>query len=391
LCENPWKAKSYGIDTNWKPYEMKKNRKDQQIINRREFLELSGLCAGALFIQRIDKRSSFFDLPESDLIGRNCTGGIVTVRSKPDVNSAVVKEVYEDTLFPWLREVSATNPDYNHFIQRWVETPDGFVYSPTLQPVRNLPNDVVTGIQVDKGGFWAEVTIPYVDIYLDNPPARSPGLKALIENGLPTRLYFSQVMWIDQVKTGNSGNIVYRVNENEKHGYGYGDVFWAIGNAFRPLTNDEVAPISPDLDPAEKIIKINLTDQTLSCFERGREVFFCRVSTGGGEFSTPTGDFPTWRKTFTLHMAAGTVDAGYDTPGVSWTNLFIGTGVAIHATFWHNQFGEKRSHGCVNCRPEDAKWIFRWTTPVVSLDDSDIQWSDWQQGSTRVLVEERLY
>ena len=235
------------------------------------------------------------------------------------------------------------------------------------------------------------MTVPYVDIYIENPPARSPGLKALIENGLPTRLYFSQIMWIDQVKTGNSGKIVYHVNENEKHGYGYGDVFWAEGEAFRPLTEEEVAPISPNLDPAEKTIKINLTDQTLSCYEGEREVYFCRVSTGGGSFATPIGDFATWRKSFTIHMAAGTVDAGYDTPGVSWSNFFVGTGVAIHSTFWHNQFGEKRSHGCVNCRPADAKWIFCWTTPYVSLDESDIQWTDWQKGSTRVIVEERLY
>lgn len=362
-----------------------------QKITRRDFIKLSSLGAGALVLNPIKMEKPLGDFPAYELLGRNCTGGIVTVRTKPDVNSAMVKEVYEDTVFPWLKEVSAVNPDYNHFIQRWVETPEGYVYSPTLQPVRNIPNQELVDLPHGKAGFWAEVTVPYVDIYLENPPARSPGLKALIENGLPTRLYYSQVMWIDQIKTGNSGKIVYHVNENEKHGFGYGDVFWAEGAAFRPLSKEEVSPLSSEIDPADKLIRINLTDQTLSCIEGKREVFFCRVSTGGGEFATPTGDFVTWRKTLTLHMAAGTVDAGYDTPGVSWTNLFIGTGVAIHSTFWHNQFGEKRSHGCINCRPEDAKWIFRWTTPYVSLDESDIQWTDWQKGSTRVIVEERQY
>jgi hypothetical protein len=24
------------------------------------------------------------------------------------------------------------------------------------------------------------------------------------------------------------------------------------------------------------------------------------------------------------------------------------------------------SHGCVNMRPEEAKWLFRWTTPAVN-------------------------
>lgn len=358
-------------------------------ISRRNFLKITGIGLGAVALNPVRRNLPLAEFPPGDLLGRNCTGGIATVRARPDVNSTAVKQVYEDTVFPWLREVSAINPDLNHFIQRWVETPDGYVYSPTLQPVRYQPNEVLTSLPEGKPGFWAEVTVPYVDVYLENPPARSPGLKKLIENGLPTRVYYSQVLWIDQVKTGNSGKIVYHLNENEKHGFGYGDVFWAEGSAFRPLTEDEVAPINPEVDAAEKTIRINLTDQTLSCFEGKREVYFCRVSTGGGEFATPSGDFVTWRKTFSIHMAAGTVDAGYDTPGVSWSTFFIGTGVAIHATFWHNQFGEKRSHGCVNTRPEDAKWIFRWTTPYVTLEDSDIQWTDWRNGSTKVTVEER--
>jgi hypothetical protein len=31
------------------------------------------------------------------------------------------------------------------------------------------------------------------------------------------------------------------------------------------------------------------------------------------------------------------------------------------------------SHGCVNMRPTDAKWLFRWTTPVWSNTD-DMYW-----------------
>ena len=42
-----------------------------------------------------------------------------------------------------------------------------------------------------------------------------------------------------------------------------------------------------------------------------------------------------------------------------------------NGTFWHSDFGVRRSHGCVNVTPEDAKWIFRWTTPALSLDESE--------------------
>jgi lipoprotein-anchoring transpeptidase ErfK/SrfK len=58
--------------------------------------------------------------------------------------------------------------------------------------------------------------------------------------------------------------------------------------------------------------------------------------------------------------------------GIAWTSLFSGDGVAIHSTFWHNNFGVPVSHGCVNTMPDDAKWIFRWTTPGVAYNPGDI-------------------
>jgi len=367
-------------------------------LSRRDFLKLAGLGLGTLALNPFNRVLPLADFPASDRLGRNCTGGKVDIKGQPDVTSSTVKTVYEDTVLPWLREVNALNPDLNRINQRWVETPEGYVYSSYLQPVRNQPNTPLAATPDGKAGFWAEVTVPYVDFVLDNPPARSPGLRNLISYGLPTRLYYSQVMWIDQVRISEAtGNPLYRVNENGGRpsgvtGGSYGDIYWTDGAAFRPLTADEIAPISPDVDPNDKKVVVNVTNQYLSCFEGEKEVYFCRVSTGaGGGAATPLGELTVWRKTLSIHMAAGTVDAGYDTPGVSWTTLFSRDGQAIHSTFWHNQFGEKRSHGCVNCRPEDAKWIFRWTTPPVSLETSDITWNDWRSGSTKVIVEERYF
>jgi len=57
--------------------------------------------------------------------------------------------------------------------------------------------------------------------------------------------------------------------------------------------------------------------------------------------------------------------SGFDLPGVPWVSYFYWTGVAFHGTYWHNDFGRPRSRGCVNLAPADAKWIYRWTLPVV--------------------------
>jgi hypothetical protein len=31
------------------------------------------------------------------------------------------------------------------------------------------------------------------------------------------------------------------------------------------------------------------------------------------------------------------------------------------------------SHGCVNMKPEEAKWIFNWTTPVYVPGKKDVR------------------
>jgi len=104
------------------------------------------------------------------------------------------------------------------------------------------------------------------------------------------------------------------------------------------------------------------------------------------EWLTPLGIRPIWRKLISVHMSGGTTGGGYDLPGVSWTSLFEGNGIAIHSTFWHNNFGEQMSHGCVNAAPEDAKWMFRWTLPVISYDPGDL--TVGMPGGTRIEVVE---
>ena len=63
--------------------------------------------------------------------------------------------------------------------------------------------------------------------------------------------------------------------------------------------------------------------------------------------------------------ANGTPLYEYEIPGVPWTTFFEPeTGVAFHGTYWHTNYGTPMSHGCVKMRCEEAKWLFRWTTPV---------------------------
>ncbi len=309
------------------------------------------------------------------------------IKARPDADSQTVGTLYEDAVIPWLREVAGSQLD--RINQRFVETPDGYVWGGYVQPVRNQPNvPVVNLAETSLGpGMWVEVTVPYVELILDNPPARAPWLEYRISNNLPARFFYSQIVWVDQIRTDDKGQVWYRLNEH----YDYGDIFWAPAEAFCPLTTEDMIPISPEVE--EKRVVVNTWYQTMSCFEGEREVYFARISSGAqydawgnrvDAWSTPLGEYLIWRKAVSLPLSGSSAAAGWSLPAVGWVSLFVGSGVAIHSTYWHYNYGEPSSRGCVNARPDDAKWVFRWTLPFVPYAPGDVTVS--MPGGTKVQV-----
>jgi lipoprotein-anchoring transpeptidase ErfK/SrfK len=365
-------------------------------INRRRFFEKSliGLGGIALLPSLNLKTLGLDEWPVGEFLGRNTVylPNSLPIRSKPTIDGAIVRNLVEDECVVWLREVIGDSP-VGRPSKKWVETPEGYIYCPSLQKVMNFPNEPVTELPVfgDDRGMWVEVTVPYVNLELANPPARAPWLKEAPQT--LWRLYYSQVIWVDEIQTASDNRILYRVLER----YGsYGDIFWADARAFRRVTEEEIATINPEAE--KKKILINVNQQSLSCYEGNNEVYFCQVSTGRklDDYGIPVDTWATnpgthwiWRKLVSLHMSGGGTGAGYDTMAIPWTSLFVGEGIAIHATFWHNDFGTPKSHGCVNTLPEDAKWIFRWTTPQVAYNPGDVTNNTYE--GTQIEVVEPLY
>ena len=336
-------------------------------FSRRDFMKLSGLGLGALALgsPRSPVARSLWqvEFPQSERLGRVVEelGTFINVRTRPSSDAPEAGRLAGDEVVPWLREVVGYTPYRN---QRWVETPQGYVWAPLLQPVRNLPNTPLDTLPQtgSETGMWMEVTVPYVEAQLANPPARGFRVSYLVERGQPFHLYYGQTLWVDNIRSGEQG-VEYHVRE--LHG-SRGDEFWALAEAFKPVYPEDIKPISPEVE--DKEIVVNVSRQTLSCFENGREVFFTRVSTGdyGEGRATPISDnLKVFMKYNSVHMEGGATGAGYDLTGIGWTTFFATGGIAFHSTYWHNNFGERTSAGCVNLRPEDAKFVFRWTTPEV--------------------------
>jgi len=105
-----------------------------------------------------------------------------------------------------------------------------------------------------------------------------------------------------------------------------------------------------------KWIDLDLSDQRLVAYVGTVPVYAIRVSTGVSRFPTIKGQFRIYRKLTSTTMAG----PGYHLPGVPWT-MYYDRSFAIHGTYWHNNFGQPMSHGCVNLPTPDAKWLFDWT------------------------------
>lgn len=120
----------------------------------------------------------------------------------------------------------------------------------------------------------------------------------------------------------------------------------------------------------DKRIEVDLSTQTLTAFEGDAAVYHFPVSTGKW-FHTPTGEFTTWAKFTYTKMSGGSkaLRTYYYLPNVPYTMFFYNDeipkhrGFAIHGAYWHSNFGQPMSHGCVNMHPQDARTVFEWADP----------------------------
>ena len=111
-------------------------------------------------------------------------------------------------------------------------------------------------------------------------------------------------------------------------------------------------------------IDVNLGEQVLVAYRDHTPVYATMVSSGKGS-PTPRGNYPIWAKVASMTMANQDYeDKPYMVEHVPWVLLFQGHN-AIHGAYWHDRFGNRRSHGCVNLAPRDARWIFEWVSPTL--------------------------
>jgi lipoprotein-anchoring transpeptidase ErfK/SrfK len=118
-------------------------------------------------------------------------------------------------------------------------------------------------------------------------------------------------------------------------------------------------------DPGEKHIYVDLSTQKLYAFQGDTKVLQSYIASGKWN-PTPVGNFHIWTKLRATRMSGGEGADYYNLPNVPYVMYFY-QDYGLHGAYWHDNFGHKMSHGCVNLREVDARDLYNWAeigTPV---------------------------
>jgi lipoprotein-anchoring transpeptidase ErfK/SrfK len=118
-------------------------------------------------------------------------------------------------------------------------------------------------------------------------------------------------------------------------------------------------PVYGEIDPNKELwVDINLSSQYMIVYSGDTIVMESYVSTGRPGFETPTGTF--YVNTMLDYDDMEGVLGGeyYNVPQVPDVMYFTNVGHAIHGAYWHNNFGNVMSHGCINLPMDVADWLY---------------------------------
>jgi hypothetical protein len=145
--------------------------------------------------------------------------------------------------------------------------------------------------------------------------------------------------------------------------YRVGEAEWinaADARVFEPAAPPQL------LEPNERWIDVDVEHQILVAYEGELPVYATMVSTGGKDTPTEPGVYRMWLKESEADMKGLNGEDPYSVATVPWTQFFSPEKeLALHTAYWHDQFGTRRSHGCVNLAPRDARWLYFWSDPQV--------------------------
>jgi hypothetical protein len=146
------------------------------------------------------------------------------------------------------------------------------------------------------------------------------------------------------------------IGKSDSDGDGFND-YQEVLNGYDPTDASKIKKYTKkiEIDKAKQELRYIIDKITMKVFS---------VSTGNPGTETPSGAFSILNKVASMSYTG----PGYSFKNVKW-NMMFKSPFFIHTAYWHNDFGKRtRSHGCVNMRAEDAKFLYDYAdigTPVI--------------------------
>ena len=297
----------------------------------------------------------------------------VAFYEKPDASSKRLNAITRDNSCRILRSVRAPFSRHNDL---WYHTDLGYAHSAWLLPMRIYPPQPFIE-EIGEWGFWGEISQIFTEARTQ--PSAVAARKY--------RFYGGTMFHVIATAQDSEGNGWYKVVDDYPPKV-VGNHQWVLARDVRRFPRAEMSPIHPFV--GNKHIEVDLEAQSLTCYEGDEIAFSTLVASGsGGELATPKGEHSVLLKQASRHMSnvpyrgrksPPAIGGIFDLPGVPWNIFFDLAGTAIHGAYWHNDFGIRRSHGCLNVSCEAARWIYRWVHPIGGYEDAFIR-SDRRVGT----------
>lgn len=317
---------------------------------------VSLLLIGLLFVSRVEAASCFL---YTESVGHVCT-------ADPSQPTFVTPEPFPDSFLP-RRSYARVLDDSRIYAEPSLGAPvvrtlGHAFYFVTVQGVVENEGQVwyminygqyvpASSIQLINDSEFAGVEVtkqperPFGWMLVDFQPSREPGAEPIPGTPRLTRYTFFQVY--DAIKA-DDGWIWYNI----------GGGYW-MRQTYVSLV--EVSPRPEGVGEHDYWVEIDLYEQRFAAYEGDRMVYAGLVSSGLNRWPTNEGLFQVWSRHTETKMsgAEGRIDY-YFVEDVPHT-MFFDNDIALHGAYWHDRFGYKHSHGCVNMPPRDAEWIFNWS------------------------------
>lgn len=145
--------------------------------------------------------------------------------------------------------------------------------------------------------------------------------------------------------------------------------------------------------PSERWVEVDISEQKLKAWDGSTLFLETSISSGLAITPTPFGEYRVWMKIRATKMEGGQGRNYYNLPNVPYVMFFENDkvpgylGYGLHGTYWHNDFGTRRSHGCVNLPTNIAEKLYYWTTPVLPEGKRMVRATAENPG-TRIVIHE---